>query len=316
MLSIIYGHDLGAPESIAWLLCQEENIGPQIFKFDSDVNNANRGRLFNKVISDNRESKYFDDHYLCMQRMENLTNGSVGKLGPSQPELENESVDFISHYRKYEEQFEHVVWANYFGRTSNIYSRIEGADKVVICRQPFIETFTHYITGYAFGEQQHSDIDTASKIWYEDHHHLDGQDTTRWKEYWYRLYHKKMHDAFDAGELKYMWQLNFMHWDLCNALVEQNHKDPEKVELNAHDDLDRIWDDRKKVTMEDGIGEQFKVNSDKLLIKSENWLDDLDEVLDYLEIDKTQNMQYNIDNYAYLMEQKRDWVQKTFAHKI
>ena len=316
MLSIFYGHDLGAPESLSWLLCQEENIGPQIFEFDSNVNNANRGRLFNKIISDVRENKYFDDHYLCMQRMENLTNGDIGKNGPSDPKMHNESVDFISHYRKYEQEFEHVVWANYFGRTSNIYSRIEGADKVVFCKQPFVETFTHYITGYAFGEQQHSDIDAASKIWYEDHHHLDGKDTTQWKEYWYRLYHKKMHDAFDAGELKYMWQLNFMHWDLCNALTE-GRGDPEKIELNAHDDLDRIWDFRRRDYMEQSIDEQFYTsNSDKLLIESDNWVDDLDEVLDYLEIDKTKNMQYNIECYEYLVNQKREWVHKTFAHKM
>ena len=25
----------------------------------------------------------------------------------------------------------------------------------------------------------------------------------------------EMHDALDSGKLKYMWQLNFMHWDLA-----------------------------------------------------------------------------------------------------
>ena len=30
-----------------------------------------------------------------------------------------------------------------------------------------------------------------------------------------------MHDALDAGKLKYMWQLNFMHWDLHHAIVNK-----------------------------------------------------------------------------------------------
>ena len=42
------------------------------------------------------------------------------------------------------------------------------------------------------------------------------------------------------------------------------------------------------------------------MIKSENWLDDLDEILDYLQIDKTENMQYNTRVYRELMEQKRE----------
>ena len=292
MLSIIYGHDLGTPESIAWLLCEENNIGPQIFQFDVNVNNDN-GRLFNKTISDIRvNNKYFDDHNLCMQRMENLTNGPTGKNGPSQLAFENESVDFISHYRKYEQEFDHVVWANYYG-LHHIYSRIEGADKVVFCSTNFLESFTHYITGYAFGTNNHKDIDLASEIWYKDHHLLDGKDTTQWKEYWYKLYHKKMHDAHDSGELKYMWQLNLMHWDLCNAIT-LGKGDPENIKLNAHDDLDRLWDDRIADVMTDTVDEQFNTSNSDIIDKSENWLDDLDEILDYLQIDKTENMQYNI----------------------
>ena len=96
-----------------------------------------------------------------MQRMENLTNGQQEKMDQVQLAFENESVDFISHYRKYEQEFDHVVWANYYGRTSNIYSRIEGADKVVFCPTNFLESFTHYITGYAFGTNNPKDIDLA-----------------------------------------------------------------------------------------------------------------------------------------------------------
>ena len=40
-----------------------------------------------------------------------------------------------------------------------------------------------------------------------------------------------------------MWQLNLMHWDLCNAIT-LGKGDPENIKLNAHDDLDRLWDDR------------------------------------------------------------------------
>ena len=146
-------------------------------------------------------------------------------------------------------------------------------------------------------------------------HYLDGNDTTLWRDYWYRLYLIICIKRMIQGELKYMWQLNFMHWDLCNALLDSKG-DPEKLNL-IHDNLDRIWDERIAQYSDDEILKQYNfANTDKLLIQSEDWLDDIDEVLNYLTIDKTENMQYNINKYKDLINHKRDWVQKTFAHKI
>ena len=38
----------------------------------------------------------------------------------------------------------------------------------------------------------------------------------------------EMHDALDNNKLKYMWQLNFMHWDL----VRPEHNKTVDIKIN------------------------------------------------------------------------------------
>lgn len=300
MLSIIYGHENGTPESISWLLCEEQNIGPQVFELDVSLNTD---KLFNRIICDNRNTKPMHDHMICMQRMENFGD---------------DSVNFIDHFRIMEEQYDHVVWANYFGRTKNLQSVITGADKLVFCKVDFLEVMLHYTTGYAFTPMTLENIDHHSEIWYQDHHWVDGHDTTQWRELWYSLYHDKMKQHFVDGDLKYMWQLNFAHWDLCHAILRG--KDVRDVHLIDSTDLDRLWTNKLQDYSDNSVITQYNINVqagvDCILIDKPDWIDDIPKILDYLEIPHTRGIDANIERYRSVIEPKKEWFYKTFDTHI
>lgn len=296
MLITIYGCEFGPQESIAWILCDRSSThGPQMFELGHN----------NKIVNENRESKYYNLHQVCMQRMENYD-----------PD-ENNYVNFLQDYRYYEEEFQNVVWANYYGRTKSPFSLIK-TDKLIYCDTTFIESFFYYVVGFAHQPLKFEDIDRDSDIWWFDHHHVDGKDTTRWKEIWYSTYHEKMKKLFECGDLKYFWQLNFLHWDLHKSLFGKIDKDPFDLKINEQDDYEKIWDVKLADYSQSTDQKNFHIknNADMLLVHDNEWIHKIDEICDYTNVTNKRLVYENLNTYMSHVHSKRQWFEKIYKSKI
>lgn len=301
MLSTIYGTEFGTQESIAWVICNNNpNYGPDIFEMPKPF----AGKT-GKIISDDRSQPCYDDHQICMQRMENYVADESGY------------VDFMSHYRKYEKDYENVIWANYYGRTTNELDLIR-SDKLILCNTSFEESLFHYAVAFAFDELTAEDIDNHSEIWWFDHHHVDGVDTTRWKEYWYTHYHDKMKHAFATGELKYFWQLNYMHWDLHKALIGRYDIDPTNISITHKEDVQRIYDTRKQDYSAplNQIAMHWESDANFLQVNDPDWTTQIEEIIDYLELQHTEQIYKNLQKLKEHITPKREWFEKTFLKSL
>ena len=126
--------------------------------------------------------------------------------------MENVRGDIIEPMRKLELDYDMLVWSNYFGCLEYADQTID-CDKLIICETNNYEDASHYCVSHAFKGLDHEEIDSDTELWWTDHKQVNGEITDNWKELWYAKYHDEMHNALDNDKLKYMWQLNFMHWD-------------------------------------------------------------------------------------------------------
>ena len=168
------------------------------------------------------------------------------------------------------------MWSNYFGCTQAPLG-IPMSDKLIIAKSTVEESAMFYITQYAFNKLDLNDIEDHSKVWWEDHMLLDGNDIGKWKELWYRDYHNQCIQDFKDGKLQYMWQLNFAHWDLEKALRVYNR---ESFELDySWNRLVKEKHDPEDIITQDRCIQHCKVDH---LVVDINWFENTDVILDYI----------------------------------
>jgi hypothetical protein len=123
-----------------------------------------------------------------------------------------------------------------------------------------------------------------------------------------------MHDEFDKGNLLYMWQLNYMHWDV-NSLIEGKDIKPT---LEPADNLKRLLFE-KLLDNKYGIRTHSTLwnNPGALYIRDPHWFNDADKILKFLEIERCSKLTESLDKYKHEYIIRRDWfdslVKKTFA---
>lgn len=328
MLATIYGNKNGTQDSIAWLLSEEPNIGPQIYnapwktgtqmnKFEDPILGAMvEDRRSNKlVIVDPSTSSYndvessgivYETHIETMRHMENDNENASGR------------VNFVDPFRIYEKDFQILVWSNYFGATKSSQSIIT-SDKLILCNATLLEDCFHYVISHAFKMINHKKIDDQSEVWWQDHVYLDGLEIGLWKDIWYNTYQDKMHKEFDTGTLKYMWQINFLHWDLYHALKNKDC-DPHELKLLHFDDFDRLFEDKlvneNHNEMKNTIQAHRDKNIDHIVVEDPNWWTQIDLILDYLNINKSTSLTKNLESYVNTYSQKREWFDNRFSKYI
>jgi hypothetical protein len=303
MLIAIYGREMGTAECITWLLCEEEGVGPQIFTIEPLIRQEDG--LFSRIITDDRDLPEFIDHNICSQRIEN----SRGK-----------TLCFIDSYRKYTSQFQHVIWGSHYACIKNPRTVFTGLDRLILCKTDLIVSMFHYLSGFAFNpisDEEHFERDCA--LWWQDHTFVDGDLTSRWKEVWYGTYHDRIKQQFIDGELKYMWQLNFIFWDLHKAILNEE-KNLDNIELEPHDNTTRIWETKLKEfgdePQDDLIATHKEAGVDFLQVNDPDWTSQLDEILDYLKIKKSKTIEHNLEQYKTLIEPKREWFEEAFSKEL
>ena len=228
--------------------------------------------------------------------------------------MENIRGDIIAPMRKLESDFKMLVWSNYFGCLEYPDQKID-CDKLIICEQSNYEDAFHYCMSHAFKTLDHNEIDSDSELWWTDHKQVNGEITDNWKELWYGKYHQAMHDAFDNNELKYMWQLNFMHWDLAHCL---EHNKPIDVKLTEHDNIKRLLVD-KICNPNDNTSTDILLwhNKDALIVKDPTWFEVRPNmILEYLELENCDKLKTALNDYIDAYRERKDWfdelVAKTF----
>lgn len=283
----IYGDKNGTQDSIAWWLCEEPDVGPQIYNapwrsgnIQAEFNDPMLGTLV-------EDCRTYEDHDETMRLMENI------------------SGDFLAPWRQHCEWHPTLIWSNYFGALYDPKQKIM-ATKLILCNESHEEDCFHYIISHAFKLLSRSKVEDDTEVWWRDHVYVDGKDIGDWKNVWYNKYHNEMLKAFDNGELKYMWQLNFAHWDLFHAL-QQGH---DNIILESHDNYTRLFKEKLENDF-DGISQTIK-NNTGLVVEDPNWFTQADQILDYLELSWTDSLRKNLNDYIEVYKRKRMWYNEKF----
>ena len=296
MITVVYGTHNGTQDSIAWWLCNSssQNIGPQVYEFLPDRYkwNGTAGDNSGLIVDSHRHEEHTECHRL----------------------MENTRGDIIAPMRKLEKEYDVLLWSNYFGGLKYPDQKID-CDKLIICDEDAYEDAFHYVTTHAYRPiASKTTIDDHSKVWWTDHKFVGGSVTDNWKKVWYDNYHQKMYDEFDKGNLLYMWQLNYMHWDV-NDLIEGKDIKPK---LEPADNL-------KRLLYEKLLDNKFSIRTDKTLwsnpdalyIRDPHWFNKDRVILDYLEIEACNKITSTLDKYVNEYKIRRDWfdslVRKTLS---
>lgn len=296
MITVIYGTRNGTQDSIAWWLCNEELVGPQIYKAPF-YENPWEGKPHGDSGLVNDWYRH-DEHTECHRLMENIKG------------------DIIAPMRKFEDDYKMLVWSNYFGCLGHTRQKID-CDKLIVCEQSIYEDAFHYMITHAFKGLDHEEITSDSELWWTDHKLVNGEVTDAWKDIWYKNYEQKMHDALDNGKLKYMWQLNFMHWDLHHAI--ENNLNHEKIELSDPENLKRLLV-KKLIDPEEKTQTDIVVTSNPgcMYVKDPTWWDAAVpyDILDYLDMGMSDQLQKALTDYIEAYKERKEWfdelVVKTF----
>jgi len=305
MLTVVYGTYGGTQDSIAWWLCNSmtQNIGPQVYEFVPDLYYRALPPLRHRQWS----GKANNDSALVLDAVRHKEHTECHRL------MENIRGDIIAPMRPLEKDYDMLVWSNYFGDLLYPDQKIE-CDKLIICNQDTYEDAFHYMVSHAFRVLTKEFIDKHSEIWWTDYKSVDSKVTNNWKKVWYDTYHQKMHDEFDKGNLLYMWQLNYMHWDV-NSLI--NGEDI-KPTLEPADNLKRLLFERlldnKQPTR---LDQTLWSNPGSLYVCDPNWFNSANKILEFLKVERCNKLDETLDRYKYEYKIRRDWfdslVRKTFS---
>lgn len=267
--------------AIHWWLAHDPRFGPQLYEgAEPRPNKLAIGNIAQELRNDEQtqeiNEELYDIHQESLREMENKRES-----------LENgiPRIECTSEYFKFNKQFQYPVWSNYFGSCySPEFAPL--ADKLIFAQSTTKQSAMFYITQYAFNILSLTELTNHCKIWWEDHMLMGGDDIGKWKEIWYRDYHDQCIADLNSGKLQYMWQLNFAHWDLFEALLDNGDG---KFELDYS--LDRLFEQKHNPEdvygQNDALGHIKENNIDHLVVDVE-WFKNTDVILDYLGVSNSQ----------------------------
>lgn len=272
--------------AIHWWLAHDNRFGPQLYCGQNPSLNGDDIGSIVQEIRRNADGKGFN--HIMDNELYNIHQESLREM--ENKDEENGRIDCTSAYFDINKGlwgngedpivgYEYPVWSNYFGCTKEtIY--VPACDKLIFAKSTIEQSAMFYITQYAFSKIELKDITTHSKIWWEDHMLMGGNNISTWKEVWYRDYHDQCLADCMNGKLQYMWQLNFAHWDLFDSL--KNGGDG-KFDLDYS--FYRLFEEKHKsddIEAQDvSIRSMAENNVDHLLIDAE-WFKHQVDIFDYL----------------------------------
>ena len=285
----IYQHDSGSAPAIHWWLSQELNIGPKdLYAFNTGYCRPNGHHIGAIAIEDEKAP------------LHSLHKESIALLDNSQKGI----VDPISVFDEtIKSQFDYFLWSNYTSNLANLDNTIK-ADKTILVDNSAEEQLFFYISQYAFAWiETTKDITDQTQLWASEHN------IENWHEVWNEKYSEQFNQAFQNGTLKYMWQLNFAHHDLADAL----EKGMDSITLIDAEDHARLFE-TKRQQQEDFTDTLFTyANSEKShIVVTDDWFDHPSVILDYLEIMPSFRLKKFLIDYDKLYKRKKELYASTF----
>ena len=285
MITIYCSVNSTAP-CLHWWLCNDKRFGPQAYYIPDQQPN---GKHIGSLVLEDRDDIHvpidvYHQHQKTHQNMENLRpNGTF--------------IDFTQPFEKYNDKYKHVVWSNYFGSIYQSSWKIQSDYSIII--DSTIEDFIfNYVSVYAFIPLDVAKSERDSRIWYEDHTILDNEFVNEWKTLWYEKYHPQVLQQFEDGKLKYMWQLNYAHWDLHHAIIDG--KDKIDLDFSEHRLFDKFKDDEEIIFNKDVI----KTNTDSLIINTD-WHNNTSQILEYIGESSSPELEESLKVYSNKYEANR-----------
>lgn len=295
MITTIFCSVNSTAPGMHWWLANDVRFGPQAY-FIGD-NTGNDMHIGSLVLED-RDGVHvpvdvYEKHQQTHQNMELLT-------------AQDGYIDFLEPFRSYEDQYEHVVWSNYFGTFQESHWKIK-SDRSIIIDSTMQDYIFNYVSVYAFIPLDEEKIERDSRIWYEDHTVLNNQLVNDWKTIWYEKYHNRCLEEFKKGNLKYMWQLNFAHWDLNNALMEGETT----FDLDFSESrLFEKFDDYEEIEFNQQV---IETNREHSLIVPTDWHNNAKEILDYIGVSDSLLLDDGLAEYKAKYEANRTKFEKLFG---
>ena len=286
---VIYSNNFGANAEIHWRLGNEAGYGPQLYEINdmhTRCNGYSIGGIVNEQRNDNPNEPGIIDYNVYKMHQRSLHN--LTHYVPADPNYP--IIDPLAEY--FTLPYKNILWSNYYADLADSEAIIK-ADKTILLNVSAEQALFKYIIR-AFNELDHHIIDVDSDIWWKDHKTLDNAVTDNWKELWYNKFHDDMHRQFDTGKLKYMWQLNLLHWDL-NDVVE-GRKNINDIGLIDWQDPERLFADKRQemnemvYSMNITIDSYKRHNIDHIVIDDPYWISNIAEITDYIQMPASGNL--------------------------
>jgi len=305
--------------AIHWWLATDPRFGPQLYQLEDPHHTQTIPTQLDKnfvggIVTEWRHPTDMDQtvyelHQESLREMENLVSGSS---------TDHIRVDCTSKYFNAMEGhwgngedpivgYQYPVWSNYFGNTNS--AAVPLSDKLIFCESSMAENCFFYVSQYAFVTLTLEEIDEHTTVWWEDHKLMGGKILDSWKDVWYNKYHQQVINDFNEGELQYMWQLNFAHWDLHTNL--KNGIDNFELDYS----FDRLFKsklDPHGILPQTETLDHIKDKVDYLSVDI-NWFDNIDVILDYLQITKSDALVQSAKDYKLRFEYCREEYNKLFS---
>ena len=224
--------------------------------------------------------------------------------------IDNVSYCTTDYYDRFLPEYDKVVWSKYYGGFKDSVSYLD-CDRLIFVESSIDEELYDYITGPALRRLDEEKIHYDSELWWKDHVYNNNVDVGKWREVWYNDYHEQCILDYHAGKLKYMWQLNFAHWDVWQAI---NNNVP-KIELNySHS---RLFQNKKQSgltisTKQKRFVKLFEENNFDYKLIPQDWYNYLNEISKYTGIEITQEMLDWLELYRAFNTAKRMYYMKTY----
>jgi len=299
MISIFSMINNSGPILHYWL-AQDSRFGPQCYLPGKNFANG-----LGQIVAEQRDpfehitQELIDTHQHTHQLLENNLPDDKGVINCVYP------------FRQYENDYDNVVWSNFFGMVNWTEQCEFDTEKAILVKCTDADHAFHYISGYALRPLLKEEIDFDSKIWYEDHTMMEDKFLIEtWKDIWYGKYHNKCQELWDNGTLRHMWQLNFLHWDLWNAI------DAGKNEI----DMD-ITDERLFSQFKNHPGVQNNklfirdYKGDKLVVESD-WYDQYKEILGYCDVISSDVLRQYLKELRETYKTKRGQFEEKYGHLL
>ena len=286
---------IGMP--ISALLLSGGNMGPVIYEWMwKKYPGQWEDNIASHPVNANRKYSIDSGHIDTLQIMDNETLDADG------------NITFLDGYfEKWEDQYEDVLWSNWWGSISHKRPKFVHHDKLILCQTSKLDAAMHYSVQSILKKITCiEDIDKSTEFWRMDHVETHKQNIGDWLDNWNTHWDARAKQAFLDGELKYFYQLNRLHWAVFKQPLEE-------VKMYTIEDAKQCVIDLYKNFDDVHMKHVARANPDALVV-DRDWMYNLEEIEDFLEIKFNEEQIADVEFHAQHYEKRKKYFKQEFPH--